>query len=98
MRSTREDVLERIGIPRDTIRSVIDAFRASGERAAGSLVSDDVVSRLLLVGDPAQIRDQVQAAEDRGIDSLSIISFGTTEVVQDTLRRFALDVMDRSAR
>ncbi|MGI8615528.1 MAG: LLM class flavin-dependent oxidoreductase [Actinomycetota bacterium] len=98
MRSTREDVLERIGIPRDTIRSVIDTFRASGEWAAGSLVPDDVVSRLLLVGDPGQIHEQVQTVEDRGIDSLSIIGFGTTEVVQDTLRRFALDVMDRSAR
>ena len=98
MRSTREDVLERIGIPPATIRSVIDAFRASGERAAGSLVPDDVVSRLLLVGDPGHIHEQVQTAEARGIDSLSIISFGTTEVVQDTLRRFALDVMGRSAR
>jgi 5,10-methylenetetrahydromethanopterin reductase len=98
MRSTREDVLERIGIPKDTIRSVLDAFRTSGERAAGSVVPDDVVSRLLMTGDPDEIGDQIRTLEARGIDSMSIIGFGTTEVVQDTLRRFALDVMDRSDR
>lgn len=96
MRSTREDVLERIGIPRDTIRSVIDTFRVSGEQAAGPLVPDDVVSRLLLTGDPERIGAQIRAVEARGIDSVSIIGFGTTEVFQDTLRRFALDVMDRT--
>lgn len=95
MRSSRDDVLERIGIPRDTIASVADAFRASGERAAGSRVPDEVVSRLLLAGDPEQIEATLRTVEGRGIDSVSIISFGNTEVVQDTLRRFALDVMAR---
>ena len=81
-----------------TIRSVSRCLPGVRERAAGSLVPDGVVSRLLLVGDPEQILERVQTVRARGIDSLSIISFGTTEVVQDTLRRFALDVMDRSAR
>lgn len=98
MRSTREDVLERIGIPRATIRAVIDTFRTSGEQAAGSLVPDDVVSRLVLTGDPERIGAQIRAVEARGIDTMSIIGFGTTEVFQDTLRRFALDVMDGTVR
>lgn len=55
MRSTRVDVLERIGIPPDTIAAVADAFRTSGERAAGSRVPNEVVSRLLLAGDPDQV-------------------------------------------
>jgi alkanesulfonate monooxygenase SsuD/methylene tetrahydromethanopterin reductase-like flavin-dependent oxidoreductase (luciferase family) len=93
MRSTSSEVLERIGIARDTIRSVLDAFAVSGEPAAGSLVPDDVVSRLVLSGDPDEVVSQLLEMEARGIDSVSIIGFGNTEVVQDTLRRFALDVM-----
>ena len=59
---------------------------------------EDVVSRLLMTGAPEEIREQIRTLEARGIDSMSIISFGTTEVVQDTLRRFALDVMNPSGR
>ena len=95
MGSTSNDVLEQIGIPLDTIESVAAALRTSGERAAGSRVPDEVVSRLLLTGDPDQIEAQLRTVEERRIDSVSIISFGNTEVVQDTLRRFALDVMAR---
>jgi 5,10-methylenetetrahydromethanopterin reductase len=98
MRSTATDVLERIGIPRDTIRSVLEAFAVSGERAAGSLVPDDVVSRLVLSGDPEEVAAQLLNMEARGIDSVNIIGFGNTQVVQDALRRFALDVMARSVR
>jgi 5,10-methylenetetrahydromethanopterin reductase len=98
MRSTGRDVLEQVGISRDTIRSVLDAFAATGEQAAGSLVPDNVVSRLVLSGDPEEIATQLLAMKVRGIDSVSIIGFGNTEVVQDTLRRFALDVMARSVR
>jgi 5,10-methylenetetrahydromethanopterin reductase len=95
MRSTRNDVLERIGIPRASIDSVAAAFRESGEQAAGSLVPDEVVSRLLLSGDPDQIEARVRTLEERRVDSVSIVSFGNTDVIQDTLRRFAVDVMAR---
>jgi 5,10-methylenetetrahydromethanopterin reductase len=93
MRSTRDDVLERIGIPRDVIEAVGGAFRVSGERAAGSQVPDEIVSRLVLAGNPDQIEARLRTVEERRVDSVSILSFGNTEVVQDTLRRFALDVM-----
>jgi 5,10-methylenetetrahydromethanopterin reductase len=95
MRSTRDDVLERLGIGRDTIGSVAEAFERSGEAAAGSLIPDHVVRRLLLSGNPDEIERRLRVVEQRGVDSVSIISFGNTEVVQDTLRRFALDVMTR---
>jgi 5,10-methylenetetrahydromethanopterin reductase len=98
MRSTRLDILERIGIPPETTRSVVDAFEVSGEQAAGSLVPDEVIPKLILSGDPEGVVAQVEAVRLRGIDSISIIGFGNTEVVQDTLRRFALDVMARSVR
>jgi 5,10-methylenetetrahydromethanopterin reductase len=98
MRSTSLDVLERLGIDPALSRSVRDAFDAGGEREAGMLVPDDVASRLVLTGDPETVAAQVETTAARGIDRVAIIGFGNTEVVQDTLRRFALDVMARSGR
>jgi 5,10-methylenetetrahydromethanopterin reductase len=98
MRSTTLDVLERLGIDPALSRSVRGAFDAGGEDAAGALVPDDVASRLVLTGDPEGVAAQVDAMAARGIDRVAIIGFGNTEVVQDTLRRFALDVMARSGR
>ncbi len=95
MRSTNHDTLEQIGIPRDAIESVAAAFRTSGEQAAWSRVPDEVMSRLLLAGDPDQIEERLRTLEKHGVDRVSIMSFGNTEAVQDTLRRFALDVMAR---
>jgi alkanesulfonate monooxygenase SsuD/methylene tetrahydromethanopterin reductase-like flavin-dependent oxidoreductase (luciferase family) len=97
MRSTRPDVLERLGMAPATIRAVREAFEAGGEVAAGALVPEADVARLVLTGNPDGVASQLAAVRDRGIDSVSIIGFGNTDVVQDTLRRFALDVMARSA-
>ena len=94
MQSMRDDVLARIGVPPDTILSVTQA-RASGRQAAVSAVPDHVVARLVLEGDPDGIERQLRAVEARGIDTVSILGFGNTEIVKDTLRRFASDVMAR---
>ncbi len=98
IRSTRPEVLERIGIPRRTFEPVVTAFGEGGEAAAGRLVPDEAMARLLLVGGPEGVEAALRAVEERGVDSVAIISFGNTEVVQDTLRRFALDVMARFER
>jgi 5,10-methylenetetrahydromethanopterin reductase len=95
LRTTRPRVLERLGIGAETVGPVLRALETSGEERAGALVSDDVVSRLVLSGDPDAVAAQVASVRRRGVDSLAIISFGNTEVVQDTLRRFALDVVAR---
>ena len=95
IRSTRPEVLERIGVPRPTIDAVRMAFRVGDERDAGRIVPEDVVPRLLLAGDADAVEDRLRIVERRGVDSASIIAFGMTEVVQDTLRRFASDVMSR---
>jgi len=98
MRGTRPEVLERLGIAPGTVRAVREAFASGGEVAAGALVPEADVARLVLTGDPDGVASQLAAVRERGIDSVSIIGFGDTDVVQDTLRRFALDVMARSAR
>jgi 5,10-methylenetetrahydromethanopterin reductase len=94
MQSMRDDVLATIGVPPDAIQSVAQA-RASGRQTALSAVPDDVVARLVLGGDPDGIERQLRAVEARGIDTVSILGFGNTEIVKDTLRRFASDVMAR---
>ena len=98
MRSTRPDVLERLGIAPPTFGAVREAFASGGEVAAGALVPEADVARLVLSGDPDGVAMQLALVADHGIDSVSIIGFGNTHVVQDTLRRFALDVMARSDR
>jgi 5,10-methylenetetrahydromethanopterin reductase len=98
MRSTRPDVLERLGIAPATFRAVREAFASGGAVAAGVLVPEADVARLVLTGDPEGVAMQLALVADRGIDSVSIIGFGNTHVFQDTLRRFALDVMARSDR
>jgi len=98
IRSTRPDVLEQLGIAAATIHGVRTAFASGGEVAASALIPEADVARLVLTGDPDGIAAQLAAVENRGIDSVSIIGFGNTDVVQDTFRRFAVDVMARSAR
>jgi 5,10-methylenetetrahydromethanopterin reductase len=98
MRSTRPDVLERLGIAPATVRAVREAFSSGGELEAGALVPQGDLARLVLTGDPDAVASQLGVVRDHGIDTVSIIGFGNTDVVQDTLRRFALDVMARSAR
>lgn len=96
IRSTKADLLETLGIAPDLIAAVRAAFDAGGEKAAGARMSEDVVRRLVLAGDPDEVVEQVDGVRARAFDSLAIIGFGDTEVVQDTLRRFALDVVSRS--
>lgn len=98
MRSTQADVLETLGISPGVIAAVRAAFDAGDEEVAGARVPDEVVRRLVLAGDPDEVVEQVQRVRARGFDGVSIVAFGNTEVVQDTLRRFALDVVARSDR
>lgn len=93
MRSTRTEVLERLGIAPAKIRAVREAFASGGEGAAGALVPEGDLSLLVLTGDPDAVAAQLGVVRDHGIDTVSIIGFGNTDVLQDTLRRFALDVM-----
>jgi 5,10-methylenetetrahydromethanopterin reductase len=93
MRSTRLDVLERIGVESDSAVRVRDALAAGGEVAAARVIPADVVERLILTGDPDHVAAQLARVGARGIDSVSIIGFGNTDVIRDTLRRFALDVI-----
>jgi 5,10-methylenetetrahydromethanopterin reductase len=98
MRSTGAEVLERLGIAPETVRAVREAFTSGGVAAAGALVPEGDVARLVLTGEPDEVASQLGAVSEHGIDTVSVIGFGNTDVVQDTLRRFAQDVMARSLR
>jgi 5,10-methylenetetrahydromethanopterin reductase len=98
MRSTRSEVLARLGIDPGTTRAVREAFASGGAEAAGALVSDEEAARLVLTGDPDAVGTQLEVVRSRGIDAVAIIGFGNTDVILDMLRRFAEDVMARSAR
>jgi 5,10-methylenetetrahydromethanopterin reductase len=98
MRSTRPQVLEQLGVAPRTTQAVVHTFDTSGERAAASLVPDEVVAKLVLTGSPDEVALQLEAVQAHRVDTVSVIGFGNTEVVQDTFERFAIDVIDRSQR
>jgi alkanesulfonate monooxygenase SsuD/methylene tetrahydromethanopterin reductase-like flavin-dependent oxidoreductase (luciferase family) len=98
MRSTRPQVLEQLGVAPRTTQAVVHTFDTSGERAAAALVPDEVVAKLVLTGSPDEVALQLEAVQAHRVDTVSVIGFGNTEVVQDTFERFAIDVIDRSQR
>lgn len=94
---TAGPALERIGIPQPVIEAVRADMGAHGEEGAGRRVPDDVVGRVLLVGTPMDVASRLQAVRDGGVDSVAIMSFGTTADVQRAFRRFAAEVRPRLA-
>lgn len=85
--------LEMSGIPEAVRRDVRSDLERFGEAGAGRRLSDDVVARVLFAGTPSSIVDRVREVRNRGVDTVSIISFGNTEVVLANVREFALRVM-----
>jgi 5,10-methylenetetrahydromethanopterin reductase len=98
MHGTRADVLHTLSIPPDVLARVKAAFEAGGEDAAAVEVPDDVVSRLVLSGDPTEIGEHLDRVRAKGFDGAVVLAFGGTQVARDTLRRFAEDVVARVNR
>lgn len=98
IRTAPADLLQTQGIAPDVIEVVRKVFDTRGEEAAGARVPDDVVPRLILSGDPDGISEHLEWVRTNGFDGAGMIAFGGTELVRDTLRRFAEDVIVRVDR
>ena len=98
MRGTDPDVLATLGIDPEVIAATREAFDRGGEQAAVPHVSEDAIARLMLSGDPEAVGAEIERVRDSGYAGVAVIAFGGTEVVRDTLRRFAEDVVARIDR
>lgn len=93
IRGTQPDILEALGIDRRVSAAVRAAFDHGGEESAASHVPDEVVSRLVLSGDPDRIGEHIEHVRSRGFAGIAVVAFGDTDLARDTLRRFAEDVV-----
>jgi 5,10-methylenetetrahydromethanopterin reductase len=98
MRGTDPDVLTTLGIDPRVIAAVRKAFDKGGEEDAATHVPEKAISRLMLSGDPDQIREHVERVRAGGFAGAAVLAFGDTDVARDTLRRFAEDVVARIDR
>lgn len=96
IKTTRRPVLERIGVSEESIRWVAEAPPAPGGAGepSGEGVRPDDVSKLLLVGSPAQVLTRVTELRNRGVAAIACTLFGEPEEIAATMRRFAQQVMD----
>jgi 5,10-methylenetetrahydromethanopterin reductase len=93
--TTRPEVLRQIGVSEDAVRAVAAdvASRGGVGEPSGDGVTGDDVSKLLLVGTPAQVRDRVEELRERGVSSVACVLFGDADEIATTMRRFAVDVV-----
>lgn len=81
------DVLRRMGF-QDVVDEIGELFRAGRKDDAAAAVPDELVSDLMIVGTPDQVRDQVRDWETAGVTML-LVSCQTT----DELRTLAETVL-----
>lgn len=98
IRGTQDRILERIGIPLEVAGWVREDFAAHGEQELGRRVTPDVVRKVLMVGTGAELAAHADLLEAHGIDMMSIIVLGEARDVEETLRRFAAEVMSTRQR
>lgn len=98
MRGTDPDVLVTLGIDPKVIAATRDSFDRGGETAAATHVSEDAIARLMFSGDPEHVGADIERVRDSGYGGVAVIAFGDTDMVRDTLRRFAEDIVARIDR
>ena len=78
---------------RDELKAV---YEERGSEGAASLVSDDLVQRLMAIGRPEEVAEQLQAAIDTGINEIGIlVNAPDIRDSEEAIQRFADEVMPR---
>jgi 5,10-methylenetetrahydromethanopterin reductase len=93
--ATSRNVLTRTGIPPSVAEAAREDLAERGDEAMGRRVPDEVVERLLMVGDADVIESRLRVLLAAGVDRASFISFGITEAIHAHLQAFAREVMPR---
>ena len=78
---------------RDELKAV---YSERGSEGAASLVSDDLVKRLMAIGSPEEVAEQLQRAIAQGINEIGIlVNAPDISDSEEAIRRFADEVMPR---
>ena len=78
---------------RDELKAV---YGERGSDGAASLVSDDLVQRLMAIGSPEEVAEQLGRAIDQGINEIGIlVNAPTVAESEAAIQRFADEVMPR---
>jgi 5,10-methylenetetrahydromethanopterin reductase len=87
--STQDPILAALGFSRSTIESVRAEILAKGVEEAVTALGPEDVRRLLLVGTPSQVGEQVAALGRQGVDAMASIVLGGYAQVLTTMETFA---------
>ena len=91
------DVMLRLGVEEGLVDRVTDAAGRGDWDSATRYVTDETVSRLMIIGSPSEITKRVSGIFEKGADTVSLLLLGSTDVVHNTLTRFAHEVMPEFA-
>ena len=87
------DAMRRIGIEEEVIVQVTKAVIAGDWNKAASLVTDEAVNCLMILGTAKQVSQRLAQVFEAGASSVSLLLLGSTESLRNTLTRVARDVM-----
>lgn len=87
------EAMRRIGMEEEVIAAVTEAMSEGDKERAARLVTDDAVRCLMIIGNPAEVRKQLEDLFAAGASSVCLLLMGSMEQMHSTLRRFAQDVL-----
>ena len=89
-------VFEALSLTARFMEELKAVYAERGSEGAASLVSDELVRRLMAIGRPEEVAAQLQAAIDTGINEIGIlVNAPTVAESEAAIRRFADEVMPR---
>lgn len=87
------DAMRRVGIEDHVITRVTDAVAHGDWDQAVSFIPDEAVNCLMIIGTPKQVSERLAQVFDRGASSVALLLLGATDILRQTLTRFAQEVM-----
>jgi len=87
------DAMHRVGIEDEVIQHVTDAVAAGDWDRAVTLVPDEAVNCLMIIGTPDQVSQKIAAIFERGASTVSLLLLGSAESHRNNLTRFAREIM-----
>jgi 5,10-methylenetetrahydromethanopterin reductase len=90
IRAAAPEVMSILGLDNRVVEGV---KAANDNRVAEALVTDEAAKCLMIVGPPDDVRNQVADIFDHGVNSLCLLLNGDAREAEETLVRFASDVM-----